>query len=360
MSQALRIQPAPRISAAAEPLALRYDDIERLAHSIAKSGLFGIKTPDQAVVLMMIAQAEGRHPVEAARDYDVIQGKPAKKAEAMLRDFLSAGGKVEWHALTDAIADATFSHPMGGTARITWDLPRAVTAGLAGKDLWKKFPRQMLRSRTVSEGVRTIWPMATGGLYVPEEQQDIPPEPHRGPTLEAKPEPEQSHRTAPLAESTPPPATNGNGPRPYESVVWLDNLGQKLATATRDEVVKIGGLASVTEALRDAPERVRQAVTDLLADAYERCEREEAELEAEVSAAEEMGEPTANDEDARADLILAEIQIARDARTVQTIMTRMTTAALTDRWHRDGRADLVERVAGAAEAKAAELRLGAG
>jgi hypothetical protein len=37
----------------------------------------------------------------------------------------------------------------------------------------KKFPRQMLRSRVVSEGVRTIWPMATGGMYAPEEAAEI-------------------------------------------------------------------------------------------------------------------------------------------------------------------------------------------
>jgi len=82
---------------------LAYADIERLAASIAKSGLFGIKTTDQAVALMMIAHAEGRHPALAARDYDIIQGRPAKKAEAMLRDFLDAGGKVQWHALDDQI-----------------------------------------------------------------------------------------------------------------------------------------------------------------------------------------------------------------------------------------------------------------
>ena len=37
----------------------------------------------------------------------------------------------------------------------------------------KKFPRQMLRSRVVSEGIRTVCPMATSGMYVPEEVSDI-------------------------------------------------------------------------------------------------------------------------------------------------------------------------------------------
>ena len=163
-------------------------DMERMALAFAQSGLFGVKTPDQALALCLIAQAEGRHPALAARDYDVINGRPAKKAEAMLRDFLGAGGKVEWHELSDQRADATFSHPLGGKVRIDWDMDRAKQAGLGGKDMWKKFPRNMLRSRVVSEGVRTVLPAATSGMYVPEEVSDFN-EPAPQPALQVKPEP---------------------------------------------------------------------------------------------------------------------------------------------------------------------------
>ena len=152
-------------------------EIQVMANAIARSGLFGVKTPDQALAIMLIAQAEGQHPAIAARDYDVIQGKPAKKSEAMLRDFLKSGGKVQWHDLNNTLADATFSHPSGGEVRISWDMNRATAAGLGGKDNWKKFPRQMLRARVVSEGVRTVCPMATSGMYVPEEVQDFEPAP---------------------------------------------------------------------------------------------------------------------------------------------------------------------------------------
>jgi len=162
-----------------------YGDIERMAMAVAKSGLFGVKDANQALSLMLIAQAEGRHPALAARDYDIIQNRPSKKSEAMLRDFLESQGKVEWHALDDTQADATFSHPSGGTVRIKWDMKRAVSAGLGGKDMWKKYPRQMLRARTVSEGIRTVCPMATSGMYVPEEVQDIVREKNITPTAGA-------------------------------------------------------------------------------------------------------------------------------------------------------------------------------
>jgi hypothetical protein len=159
-----------------------YSEVERMAAAVAKSGLFGVKTADQALALMLVAQAEGRHPALAARDYDVIQGRPSKKSEAMLRDFLQSGGTVEWHELTDTIADATFAHPAGGKVRISWDMKRASAAGLGGKDMWKKYPRQMLRARAVSEGIRTVCPMATSGMYVPEEVQDFQPEKNITPT----------------------------------------------------------------------------------------------------------------------------------------------------------------------------------
>lgn len=147
-------------------------DLERMALAFSASKLFGVSTPDQALALCLVAQAEGRHPASAAQDYHIISGRPAKKADAMLRDFISAGGKVQWHTLDNEVADATFSHPSGGTVRIDWTLARAKDAGLA-TPMWKKYPRQMLRSRVVSEGVRTVCPGATSGMYVPEEVQDI-------------------------------------------------------------------------------------------------------------------------------------------------------------------------------------------
>lgn len=147
-------------------------DLERMAKAFAASKLFGIQNVDQALALCLVAQAEGRHPASAAQDYHIISGRPAKKADAMLRDFIANGGKVQWHTLDNEMADATFSHPSGGTVRIDWTLQRAKEAGIANP-MWKKYPRQMLRSRVVSEGVRTVCPGATSGMYVPEEVQDI-------------------------------------------------------------------------------------------------------------------------------------------------------------------------------------------
>jgi len=152
-----------------------FQDMQRMAVAIAKSGLFGVKEADQALSLMMIAQAEGKHPALIARDYDIIQGRPAKKSEAILRDFQASGGKVEWHTLDDKLASATFHHPLAlKPIKIDWDIPRAKQAGLLKPGgMYEKYPRQMLRSRCISEGCRTQAPSATSGFYTPEEVQQM-------------------------------------------------------------------------------------------------------------------------------------------------------------------------------------------
>jgi len=156
------------------PTTYQIPDLERMARAFSASKLFGVTTPEQALALCLIAQSENRHPASAAQDYHIINGRPAKKAESMLRDFIASGGAVEWHGLDDTKADATFSHPSGGTVRISWDMARASKAGI-NNPMWKKYPRQMLRSRVVSEGVRTVCPGATSGMLVIEEAQDLQP-----------------------------------------------------------------------------------------------------------------------------------------------------------------------------------------
>jgi len=200
-------------------------EIQQMALAVAKSGLFGIKTPEAAMSLMLISIAEGRHPALAARDYDIIQGRPAKKSEAMLRDFLQSGGSVEWHNLTDDIADATFSHPQGGKVRITWDMERAKTAGLAGRDMFRKFPRQMLRSRVVSEGIRTTCPMATSGMYVPEEVAEFnAPKDIRIEKPVIKQDEELETIVAEIVEPEAPKELPNSPITMLQSMIWTDEI----------------------------------------------------------------------------------------------------------------------------------------
>lgn len=148
-------------------------DIEKMSLAVAKSGMFGVRTPEQAMSLMLIAQAEGLHPAIAARDYHVINGKPALKADAMLARFQTAGGKVEWLDFTDDKVSARFTHPQGGSVVVDWTLERARRAGVSNNPTWAKFPRAMLKARVISEGVKTVYPGVAVGTYTVEEVRDM-------------------------------------------------------------------------------------------------------------------------------------------------------------------------------------------
>ena len=164
-------------------------DVQTMAVAVAKSGLFGMKTPEQALALMLVAQSEGLHPARAALEYHIIQGRPSLKADAMLSRFQNAGGKVSWLSYTDDDVTGEFSHPSGGSVKIQWTMAMANKAGLTKNPTWKQYPRAMLRARCISEGIRTVYPGVSVGIYTPEEVADFSPQPERDITQEAHPVP---------------------------------------------------------------------------------------------------------------------------------------------------------------------------
>ena len=223
-----------------------FQDVQGMATAIAKSGLFGMKTPDQALALMLVAQAEGQHPATITQDYDIIQGKAARKTHSVLARFQQMGGTVEWHELSDTIADATFSHKSGGKLRMTWTFEQAKKAGLTGKDNWKNYPRAMLRARCIAEGIRAVYPAALGGMMVSEEAQDLPPtsaepkqiDPSTGEIHHAQP-------ARPALESYPSDRFQANLPKWQELVV----SGQKTPA---DIEAMLGSKATLSEEQRRA------------------------------------------------------------------------------------------------------------
>ena len=150
-------------------------DIQTMAEVAAKSKMFGFKSTEEAMAIMLLCQAENLHPAIAMRDFHVIQGRPALKADAMLARFQQAGGSVNWKVYEDEQVTGIFSHPQGGSLEVTWTLAKAKLIGIANKDNWKNYSRAMLRARCVSEGIRSVYPGCVVGVYTPEEVQDFTP-----------------------------------------------------------------------------------------------------------------------------------------------------------------------------------------
>ena len=148
-------------------------EIAHMGQIFAKSGMYGIKSPEMAMTLMFQAQAEGIHPCKAMQEYHVINGKPSLSSQAMLARFQLAGGTAKWIKRTSTEATLYVSHKQGGELEVTWNIERAKKAGLLGNPTWTKYPEAMLSARCISEAIRAVFPACLGGMYSIEEEEDI-------------------------------------------------------------------------------------------------------------------------------------------------------------------------------------------
>ena len=106
----------------------------------------------------------------------VVNGRTSMSAELMRERAIGAGYRIEiasedaeqcavaiWH-----ISDPDYRHEE------TFLMEDARKAGLAGKDNWKKYPKQMMRARATANAVRWFAPQALAGCVERNEAEDIP------------------------------------------------------------------------------------------------------------------------------------------------------------------------------------------
>lgn len=138
------------------------------------SGLLpsGIKTPQQALTIMQVGREVGVPATYALRNIHVIQGKPACSAELLMalvrRTYGQAAIRVR-EATNESCTVEYREAGWDGVSSLTFTMEDAKKARLHTKEMWQQYPRAMLRSRAVSEAVRTAFPECLAGLYTPEE-----------------------------------------------------------------------------------------------------------------------------------------------------------------------------------------------
>jgi hypothetical protein len=168
---------------------------EKLGEMIAFSGLFGCTKKEQGQVLALQCIVEGKPPLELQKTYHMIDGKLSMKSDAMLAKYQMSGGRVKWVTRTPEKVVAVFSH-RDQDIEIAYTMAELVESGVAtGKDgklkeNYRKFPRQMLTARCISEGVRLLAPEIVFGIYTPEEVSDFAESGPAVVTKVAEPKPE--------------------------------------------------------------------------------------------------------------------------------------------------------------------------
>lgn len=94
-------------------------------------------------------------------------------ADAQLALLVRRGYKHEWGETTDKIATIKLTYPGRKDFELSYTIDEATTANLAGKDIWKAYPAQMLRARATSAAARAYAPEVMHGIYSKEELDDM-------------------------------------------------------------------------------------------------------------------------------------------------------------------------------------------
>ncbi|MFZ4397663.1 MAG: hypothetical protein ACOYOU_18790 [Kiritimatiellia bacterium] len=144
-----------------------------MSELLIKSGFLPatIKTPAQAVAIVLTGRELGIPTMQALRQINVVQGKPTISPELMLcLAYQRIPGFI--FEVTESTAErcaCTFKRPNHPVHEQTFTMADAKGMGLAGKDNWIKQPAVMLRWRCISAGLRLVAPDAIAGTYTPEE-----------------------------------------------------------------------------------------------------------------------------------------------------------------------------------------------
>jgi|GEM_PF-2063865 len=148
----------------------------KIANKAYTSSLSKVNKIEDAFFLIGYGHELGISPFAALRTIYVVNGVPTCSGEMMLalirRSGLLATSNIE--ELTNPIgAKVTMKRKdTGEEISITFTMNDAETAGLANKQVWKNYPKNMCRWRAVSNVAKLLFGDVIGGLYTFEEIAD--------------------------------------------------------------------------------------------------------------------------------------------------------------------------------------------
>lgn len=149
------------------------DDAERAAKAMSASGFFAdSKSAAQAVVKILAGSELGFGPFASMTGVHIIQNRPTLAAN-LIAAAVKRSGKYNYRVIqhTDKICSIDFYEGTDRVGNSTYTWEEAQAAQLTIKDNWKKFPRNMLFARAISNGQKWYAPDAFNGatVYTPDE-----------------------------------------------------------------------------------------------------------------------------------------------------------------------------------------------
>lgn len=153
-------------------------ELRQLAKSASDARFAQEMTPDRALILMMTGRDLGMSYTQSLRAFHLINGKPAMLADAMVGLCLASGKCDFFDTLESTSLICTVQTQRTGRQpqTMSFTIEDAKKAGLLTRDMWLKYPAQMLRARAKSALARDVYPDLLLGMYDPDELAGDPPQ----------------------------------------------------------------------------------------------------------------------------------------------------------------------------------------
>jgi len=146
-----------------------------VAAEMVKTGLLpsNIKTPQQAVLIMLKGKELGIPPMESLGNIFIVDNKPSLASQLML-SLLYRSGMMEDIQIVDKDKSCTVTMKRKNMSpyTATFSEDDARKANLLFKNNWKNYPKNMCRARAISMCARVVASDVIGGLYTPDEIQE--------------------------------------------------------------------------------------------------------------------------------------------------------------------------------------------
>jgi hypothetical protein len=149
-------------------------DVFKLGEVFAKSGYFtDAKDASQAIVKILAGREIGVGAMASMSGIHLVQGKPTLSANliASLIKNKNSGYNYRVLEMSETVCEIEFFERGESIGKSKFTIEEAKNAGLTGKDVWKKFAKNMLFARAISNGAKWFCPDIFNGVpvYSPEE-----------------------------------------------------------------------------------------------------------------------------------------------------------------------------------------------
>lgn len=156
-----------------------WEGINKMAVVFHNSGALP-KAIDSTAKVIMVLQAGkevGMQPVEALQAYAFINGRLTMFGNAVIAQVAKAGHDITWGHCDDQTATVTVTRCDNKKSMTeTYTIEDAKRAGLINRDVWKAYPRRMLKYKAFAEVANFLTPDALHGAQMREIVESEPVE----------------------------------------------------------------------------------------------------------------------------------------------------------------------------------------